>query len=508
MRGCVLMASYNESRAVAPVLAEIEEAARALRPSGTDLTVLLVDDSSPDGTADIARDVAKQLNLPLKIISGERRGIGAAMMRGFDHALDDPDIDFVVTLDADGQHDGRQIPDLVRAFLARGSGITIGSRWVRGGSSPGTNVMRSALSRIGNLMVRRVTGLRAVRDATTSFRVYSPDVIRLFRPDTLRVEGYGFFSAIIAITQALGYTIDEVPITFRPRYSGVSKLRRQDLVDFALNLFTVRRQVGAIRREGRNNQAEWVQRSALMRAQGPSGESDFGASEELHNLASADRFLNWIHDELNPFLGDDVVEVGAGIGAIARRLAASRTTRNVVALEPAANLFDELLLNTTGIDNLTAIRQTSGQLLEAGAAGKFDSAVYVSVLEHILDDQAELETAHQLLATEGVLAAFVPAMASLYGSLDFKSGHYRRYDKEMLRTVIERAGFEVIQLRYLEVAGVVPYWLMYRFFNRQALDVGSSKMFDSVLIPASKTIQRAMPNPPLGKNLIAVAVKR
>ena len=144
----------------------------------------------------------------------------ATPARGFAHALADPDVDFLVTLDADGQHDGRQIPDLVRANLAHGSGMTIGSRWTRGGSSPGTGWYRSALSLTGNAMVRSVTGLRGVHDATTSFRVYTREVAQLLRPESLRVEGYGFFSAFVAITRAHGYEIDEVPITFRPRTAG------------------------------------------------------------------------------------------------------------------------------------------------------------------------------------------------------------------------------------------------------------------------------------------------
>ena len=203
-----------------------------------------------------------------------------------------------------------------------------------------------------------------------------------------------------------------------------------------------------------------------------------------------------------------MVEVGAGLGSMTRRLAGADWPREVVALEPAVNLFDDLVERTADLANVVALQQTSQQLLAGGAAGTFDSAVYVSVLEHILDDGAELQTAHELLAPGGVLAIFVPAMAALYGSLDFKSGHFRRYDKALLRSVVEQAGFDIVRLHYLEVAGVVPYWVLYRLLNRESLDSGSSKLFDSLIVPASKTIQRAVPNPPLGKNLIAIGRQR
>ena len=239
----------------------------------------------------------------------------------------------------------------------------------------------------------------------------------------------------------------------------MSKLTRKDMVDFTRNLPTVRRQVKEIRRSQRSNQAEWVQRSSKLRSQDASAESTFGAAEELHNLASADRFLDWTHDEVAPYLGDRVVEVGAGLGSMTRRLAGGGLPREVVALEPAANLFDDLVERTADLTNVVALQQTSQQLLAGGAGGTFDAAVYVSVLEHILDDGAELQTAHELLAPGGVLAIFVPAMAALYGSLDFKSGHFRRYDKALLRSVVEQAGFDIVRLHYLEVAGVVPYWV-------------------------------------------------
>ena len=99
-------------------------------------------------------------------------------------------------------------------------------------------------------------------------------------------------------------------------------------------------------------------------------------------------------------------------------------------------------------------------------------------------------------------------MSRLYGSLDYKSGHHRRYDKAGLRQVIADAGFEIVELRYIEVAGVLPYWLMYRVLNRQSLSAMSSGVFDRVVVPVSKLMQGLVPNPPFGKNLLAIARRR
>ncbi len=240
--GTVVMASYNEAGSIASVLEEVAQAREALELQGIALDILLVDDNSPDGTATIARDVATARGLDLEVLTGSKEGLGAALVRGFRHLEAKPGKrDFIVTLDADGQHDARQIPGLVEAFLSRGSGVMIGSRWTKGGSSPGTSRARAVLSQGGNFAFRLITGTRKVKDATTSFRVIRPEIASLFDPAKLHVDGYAFFSAFIALAQANGFPIDECPIVFRPRSAGQSKLTLKDCREFLFNLFLVRK---------------------------------------------------------------------------------------------------------------------------------------------------------------------------------------------------------------------------------------------------------------------------
>ncbi len=246
--GTVVMASYNEAGSIGLVLDEVSQAIADLERQGLDIDVLLVDDNSPDGTADIARRMAAENGISLEVLTGAKEGLGAALVRGFRHLESrDRTIGFIVTLDADGQHDARQIPGLVEAFLARGSGVMIGSRWTRGGQSPGTSRGRALLSRGGNAAFRIITGTRRVKDATTSFRVIRPEVASLFDPARLQVDGYAFFSAFIALAQANGYTIHECPIVFRPRSAGQSKLTLKDCREFFVNLFLVRKVAAAAR---------------------------------------------------------------------------------------------------------------------------------------------------------------------------------------------------------------------------------------------------------------------
>jgi SAM-dependent methyltransferase len=242
-----------------------------------------------------------------------------------------------------------------------------------------------------------------------------------------------------------------------------------------------------------------------MRKQSPSTGSEFGALDELTELSGAGRFTAWIVDELDGALGERVLDVGAGFGSVATEIATRSPGRRVIAIEPAANVFPTLHERAASIVNLDAIQITSGDLADRRPTPTFDCVVYVNVLEHIEDDVAELCAARRLLETDGRLGLFVPAMPALYGSLDYKSGHYRRYTADQLRSVLQRAGYVDIDVRYIDLLGVVPYWLMYRVLNVGRLDRVSSTGYDRVIVPLSRAAQYVLRRPPRGKNLVAIA---
>jgi SAM-dependent methyltransferase len=505
VRGTVVLATYNSAGSIEAVLAEVDEAASILARSGFDLDILLVDNDSVDGTVAIARDRADRLGLVVDAVTVPSSHRSEALVAGLRHTLERGEARFIVTLDADGHHDARQITDLVRAFIARRSGLTIGSRWVSGGSSPGARPLRAAGSRLAGAVVRRAAGMRKVRDATTSFWVIAPDVARTVVDDGALQPGFTFYSTFVALAQAYGFSVDEVPISFRPRYSGVDSVSLDDLVEFARSLPVLRRRTQAIRAEMRSDQATWAGRSSRMVRQHAAAGSSFGADVELERLAEADHFFGWIADEVAPHLGHRILEVGAGIGTVSLKLLDRLPGAQITALEPDPKLHDELVRRSKRHPEMQTLNVTSADLLRSDMAPTFDSVVYVNVLEHILDDAGELRTAWSLLVPGGTLALFVPALPRLYGSLDYKSGHHRRYQRDRLRRTIADAGFELVDIRYLDVLGVVPYFAMYVVLDVRTLGTVSSKGYDRVVVPASRAIQRLVPDPPFGKNLLAVA---
>jgi SAM-dependent methyltransferase len=376
---------------------------------------------------------------------------------------------------------------------------------MRGGSAPHTPRSRALLSRAASRLVAWSTGMRRIHDITTSLRVIRADAAELVSADPASHGDYGFYCEFVAVAQAYGFAVDEVPITFRPRYTRVDRLRLGDLVEFAADLRRIRRRIRRVRSEMQIDQATWAVRSGRMRRQEAEPGSEFGALGELEHLSAATRFTSWIVDALQPAFGRRILDVGAGFGAVSGAIAARAPELEIVAIEPAENVYSTLVTRTAALPNVETRQVTSRQLLDGDGAESFDTVLYVNVLEHILDDAAELETAYQLLRRRGQLGLFVPAMPSLYGSLDFKSGHYRRYTRDHLVDLLERVGFDEVSVRYFDPLGVLPYWTMYRLLDVQRLDAVSSTGYDRVVVPLGRSIERALPHPPRGKNLVAIA---
>jgi len=130
------------------------------------------------------------------------------------------------------------------------------------------------------------------------------------------------------------------------------------------------------------------------------------------------------------------------------------------------------------------------------------------VLEHIADDRQELKYAAAALRRGGALLVFGPAHEWLYSDLDYKAGHYRRYQANQLRDTVTAAGFDIVSLRYFDILGVAPYWFVYRLLRHHDIRGSTMWAYDRLVVPTSRLLQRLIPYPPIGKNVILVARKR
>lgn len=197
--------------------------------------LLIIDDSSPDGTGAIADRLAQE-NERVEVLHREQKsGLGPAYADGFDHALAGG-AEVVIEMDADFSHDPADLPRLVAAVDA-GADIAIGSRYVPGGETPDWPAIRQLISKGGNLYARTMLSI-PIRDATAGFRAFRAGALRILPYRGAEASGYGFQVEMAWRAHQAGLTIEEIPITFRDRAKGTSKMGSSIVIE-AMRLVTV-----------------------------------------------------------------------------------------------------------------------------------------------------------------------------------------------------------------------------------------------------------------------------
>ncbi len=214
MRPVVVLPTFNEADNVVQLL-------RAVRTAAKDADVIVVDDASPDGTADLAEAAAADLGGVKVLRRMGKRGLGEAYRHGFTIAFDEG-YDAIVSMDCDFSHDPGRIPAMLAA-VDDGADVVVGSRYVPGGRTVDWPVHRRLLSRWGNRYTAALLGIQ-VRDCTSGFRAYRADALRAIDPAATTAEGYAFLSELLWMMMRDGATVVEVPITFADRVRGTSKM--------------------------------------------------------------------------------------------------------------------------------------------------------------------------------------------------------------------------------------------------------------------------------------------
>ena len=214
LRTLVIVPTLDERANIEAVLGQI----RSSLPAGD---VLVVDDGSTDGTPELAEAVAADLGHITVLRRTGPRGLGPAYRAGFGVGLA-RGYDVLIEMDADLSHDPHELPALV-AVVQGGADLVIGSRYVAGGDTPGWPARRRFLSRAGGWYARSLLDLR-VRDVTSGYRAYRADLLRAINLETVDTTGYGFQIDMTDRARRAGAVIREVPIVFRDRTAGESKM--------------------------------------------------------------------------------------------------------------------------------------------------------------------------------------------------------------------------------------------------------------------------------------------
>ena len=241
MKIVIILPTYNESDNIRLLIRALF---RQCDQISHEMHLLVVDDNSPDKTADQVRML--MASYPhLHLSTGEKKGLGAAYLRGMRYALEELQADAVMEMDADFSHQPADVPRLLAALEAGGD-FVIGSRYIQGGKIPENwGWLRKAMSRWGNTLARHWLGLRQVQDCTAGFRAIRGAVLRKIDFQALTaVQGYAFQIALLYQAAIHRAVITEIPVDFVDRERGATKLGLADIIEFLIYVWWIRLQAG------------------------------------------------------------------------------------------------------------------------------------------------------------------------------------------------------------------------------------------------------------------------
>lgn len=234
-RVCITVPTYNERENISKLIAAL---LRVLADGKIDGRILVVDDSSPDGTGVIVEALSKE-HKNLRVVHREGKlGLGSAYKDAFREALMDDTIGVVVEMDADLSHDPVHLPAILQA-AQRSGGVGLGSRYVKGGRIVGWPMRRKVVSWGANFLTRVILGL-PVKDATSGYRAFTRDALARIGYSDAGTKAYAFQVEILFRCVQQNLSIEEVPITFYERQLGKSKLSSGDMFDFLKTVLRLR----------------------------------------------------------------------------------------------------------------------------------------------------------------------------------------------------------------------------------------------------------------------------
>ncbi|MEM6599800.1 MAG: methyltransferase domain-containing protein [Verrucomicrobiota bacterium] len=220
---------------------------------------------------------------------------------------------------------------------------------------------------------------------------------------------------------------------------------------------------------------------------------------EFQALNQAVNYRKKSRDDFAAYLRGGVLEVGEGIGQFSAELDCMTAIKLLTLLEPDARFYERLRLK---YNHHNVINGTAGSLQRAD----YDSIISINVLEHIKKDGKEIEVYSKLLKRGGYLCLFVPACPSIYAPIDRSFGHFRRYTKKGLTSLLLASDLQIVDLRYFNITGYFLWWLNFCVFRKMEFGALKVRLFDKHIFPFTQAFESKV-RLPFGQSLVAIARK-
>ena len=444
MKLSVLVPLFNEEEFVGTLL---ESVMAAPLPPGLEREIVVADDGSTDASVEEVEAVAARYPEIIRLLKTRRnQGKGAALARAIAEARGE----FAIIQDADLEYDPREYQRILAPLLDGRADAVYGSRFMVSGERRVLYFWHSLANHLLTGMCNIFADLN-LTDMETCYKAFRTPLLKSI---PIRSQRFGFEPEITIKLAKRQARIYEVPITYNGRtYEEGKKIGLKDAFE-----------------------AFWViLKTALSR--------DIYADQEkgiLDAFSGSPRFNRWMADTIRPYIGKDVLEIGAGIGNLTQFLISRR--RKYVVTDRDSEHLKRLSVRLSGRPNLEIA------LLDASRAddyrpfrGRMDTVVCLNVLEHIEDDLAALRNIHSTLREGGRAIILVPQEQRIFNSLDRELGHRCRYSEEQLRLRLAEAGFIVEAAHHFNRISRPGWWLNGTLLRRRTIGRFQLKMFDRMV---------------------------
>ena len=439
-------------------------------PEDMEREIVIVDDCSTDGTFDVLRDLAARYPQIQLYRHARNSGKGAAVRTAIEKACGD----FSLIQDADLEYDPTEYPRLLKPLLTGHADAVFGSRYLAGEQTRILPFWHSMINKGLTLLSNMFCNLN-LTDMETCYKVFRTDLLKSI---PIRSDRFGFEPEIVMKSAKRKFRIYEVPISYHGRtYEEGKKIGWKD----GLKALLV---IGKF----------WLIDDLYA--------APYGRGV-LNNLTGTPHYLSWLARKVRPYLGGTVLEIGAGIGNISGRLM-GRRLRYVAAEKDPLHLhaLRNRFLRTPNVEVRHIDPQVPADL--EPLRDSFDTVLCLNVIEYIDDPAPVLDSLRSTLKPGGHLLVLVPNGAGLFGSLDRRLGHKRRFDANDARQLLEGRGFTIESISTFNKAGTAPWWAYSKLFASRNINKPVLKIFDKTVWIWSR-IDGLLPWP--GLSLLVVARK-